>query len=334
MKKLFIILPLLLFVSCGKKQNEEQKPPVIRDFNSFIFVGSVKKQPGLYKYVISNNSSSEFWNSREEKVIELSYNENHSSAFFLTAVKEGKQGIFPYIKNARLYVIPDSSSKPIFIKDIGSGIQVFSRWESETVFRIIFNSWDKKVSTYINQKTIIFNTFGRILREETKTFDITSDGYPRLPKIKPDSLSPAGKYRIEYTAGKADSVFLIERQNDKKYLIADLSKPVNDISWSDSRNILVISTLDVTAENSSIFTKTPDTSELYIYSIPEKKLIRKWIGGGYKHFFTVGDFLIFDDGFGKNSSIYVYKFSEDKVIKKIRFKRGCGLTGIPKIPRF
>ena len=259
MKKLFIILPLLLLVSCGKKQYEEQEPPVIRDFNSFIFVGSVKKQPGLYKYVVSSNSFSEFWNSRKEKVIELSYNENHSSAFFLTAVKEGKQGIFPYIKDARLYVIPDSSSTPLFVKDIGSGIQVFSRWESETVFRIVFNSWDKKVSTYINQKTIIFNTFGRILREETKTFDITGDGYPRLPKIKPDSLSPTGKYRIDYTNGKADSVFLTERQNGRKFLIADLSKPVDDIAWSDSRQLLVISTLDVTSENKSIFTKSPNT---------------------------------------------------------------------------
>jgi hypothetical protein len=334
MKKLFIILPLLLLVSCGKKQYEEQEPPVIRDFNSFIFVGSVKKQPGLYKYVVSSNSFSEFWNSRKEKVIELSYNENHSSAFFLTAVKEGKQGIFPYIKDARLYVIPDSSSTPLFVKDIGSGIQVFSRWESETVFRIVFNSWDKKVSTYINQKTIIFNTFGRILREETKTFDITGDGYPRLPKIKPDSLSPTGKYRIDYTNGKADSVFLTERQNGRKFLIADLSKPVDDIAWSDSRQLLVISTLDVTSENKSIFTKSPNTSALYLYSIPGKKLIREWKGGGYKHFFTAGDFLIFDDGFGRNSSIYVYKFSEDKVIKKIQFRGGCGLTGIPKIPRF
>lgn len=334
MKKLLIIILMLFIVSCENKQYKANEPPIKRDFNSFIFVGLIKKHPGLYKYFISSNSYSEFWQSKEEKVIELSYSQNHNSSFFLTAVKEGKQGIFPFIKEARLYVIPDSSSRPLFVKELGSGLQVFSRWESEAVFRIVFNSWDKKVSTYINQKTIIFNTYGRILREEKKTFDITSDGYPRLPRIKPDSLSPSGRYKIIYQDEKADSVFLIERKTDKKFFIVRLTKPVNDISWSDNRNILFLSTINMTAENSSIFTNTPNTADLYAYSIPAKKIIKEWTGGGYKNFFTAGDFLVFDNGFQKNSSINIYNFKEDKIIKKINIKGGCGLTGIPKTPKF
>lgn len=335
MKKVLIIILLsFLIASCGKNQNEGPEPQIKRNFSSFIFVGIVNHKPGLYKYDVNKKSFSVFWESRNEKVSELSYSADHQSAFFITAVKEGKQGIFPFIKEARLYVMPDTSSEPQLVEEIGSGLQIFSRWESETVFRIVLNSWDKKVSTYINQKTIIFNTFGRILRQETKTYDITTDGYPRMPVTKPDSLSPGGRFKIDYTYGKADTLFLTEKKNDKSYYIKALKKPVSEITWSDNRNFVFISTLDVTAANKSIFTASPSTASLYIYSIPEKKILKEWTGGGYKNFFTFSDFLIFDDGFGRNSSIYIYNFKENKIIKQIKIKGGCGLRGIPEIPRF
>lgn len=335
MKKVLIfILFSFLLASCGKNQKEKPELQVKRNLSSFVFVGMDRHHPGLYKYNARTNDYSILWKSRDEKVIELSYSPNHNSAFFLTAIKEGKQGIFPFIKEARLYVIPDSTSKPEFVEEIGSGLQVFSRWESETVFRIVLNSWDKKVSTYINQKTVIFNTFGRILREETKTYDITTDGYPRLPQIKPDSLSPAGRFQVDYSMGKADSLFLLEKKNNNKYYIKTLKKPVKEITWSDNRNLIFISTLDLKASNKSIFSNNPNTSSLYIYSIPKKKIIKEWTGGGYKNFFTVGDFLIFDDGFRRNSSIYIYNFEDDKIINQIKIKGGCGLRGIPEIPKF
>ena len=332
--KIIIIILSLLISSCGKKVNDEQESAIKRNFNSFVFVGMIDRKPGLYKYNVFKNSFSEYWKSTEEAVVELSYSDSHISAFYLTATKEGKEGIFPFIKNARLYVIPDSSSNPLFVKEIGGGIQVFSRWESEHVFRIVLNSWDKKVSTYINQKTIIFNTFGRILQEETQTYDITRDGYPRLPKIKPDSLSPSGKYQIMYKKGKTDSVFLKQRKNNNYIFVTNISKPLNEISWSDDRNLIFLSTLDLTLLNQSILSREPVTSSLYAYSVPDRELVKQWTGSGYKNFFTVNNFLIFDDGFGSNSSIYIYNFKTNKIIKKIKIKGGCGLRGIPDIPKF
>jgi hypothetical protein len=334
MKPLIVILMLpLLLISCGKKQNEEQEPSLNRDFNSFVFVGMIDNHPGLYKYNVINNTFNKFWQSSQEEVVELSYSDDHRSAFFLTATKEGKEGIFPFIKDARLYVIPDSSSKPQFIKEIGSGLQVFSRWESETVFRIVINFWDKKVSTYINQKTIIFNTYGRILQQETKTYDVTTDGYPRLPGLSPDSLSPSGKFQISYKKEPGDSVFLIQRKDNNEFFITKINKPITEIKWSDDRSLIFILTLDVTLANRSIVTGEPNTSTLYEYSVSDKILVKEWKGGGYKNFFTISDFLIFDDGFGINSSINIYNFKENKIIKQIKVKGGCGLRGIPEIPR-
>ena len=335
MKKAFIliILPFLL-VSCEKSEKETPANIVSRDFHSFIFTGMSGRKPVLYRYNIKKNSSSLFWKGDSEEIVDLSYSPAHTAAFFLTASSQGKEGIFPFIKNARLYVMPDSASEPKFVSDIGSGIQIFSRWESETVFRIILNSWDKKVSTYIDQKTIIFNIFGRILQEENQVYDITSDGYPRLPAARPDSLSPSGKFQISYKGNKPDSVFLIQRKTKKAYFMMSVTKPINEITWSDNRDMIFVSTLDVTPANTSIFSGTPNTSSLYAYSPEEKKVVREWTGGGFKNFFTIGDFLIFDDGFGRNSSIYIYNFKEDKVIKQIKIKGGCGLRGIPEIPRF
>ncbi len=333
-KAFFLIIISFLLVSCEKRDRESPADSVKRDFHSFIFTGMAGRKPSLYKYNINKNSFSLFWKGDSEEIVDLSYSPGHTSAFFLTASRQGKEGIFPFVKNARLYVIPDSASKPEFVEDIGSGIQIFSRWESETVFRIILNSWDKKVSTYIDQMTIILNIFGRILQQENQIYDITADGYPTLPRTRPDSLSPSGRFRISYKEDNPDSVFLIRRNTDKSDLMTTITKPVNEITWSDDRSMVFFTTLDVTPANTSIFSGKPNTSSLYVYSVDERKLVRKWTGGGFKNFFTIGDFLIFDDGFGRNSSIYIYNFGEDKVIKQIKIKGGCGLRGIPEIPHF
>ncbi len=335
MKKVLILIILsVLLVSCGNNDKERPASIVKRDFHSFIFTGMAARKPSLYEYNVMNNSFSLFWKGDSEEIVDLSYSPGHTSAFFLTASSQGKEGIFPFIKNARLYVIPDSASHPAFVRDIGSGIQIFSRWESENVFRIILNSWDEKISTYIDQKTIIFNIFGRVLQEENQVYDITSNGYPRLPRSSPDTLSPSGIYQISYRENRPDSVFLIERKTKKTDFMMSIFKPVNEITWSDDREMLFISTLDVTAANTSIFTGQPNTSSLYAYSIDRQKVIKKWTGGGFKNFFTIGDFLIFDDGFGRNSSIYIYNFQKDKIIKQIKIKGGCGLRGIPEVPHF
>lgn len=328
---IIVVLLSLIIISCGRKP-DEQEPPVVRNFSSFVFVGMKGNLPGLYKFNIKKNTVSEFWNSNEEEVVELSYSSNHHAAFFITATKTGKEGIFPFIKDARLYVISDSTSTPRFVNEIGSGLQVFSRWESETVFRIVMNYWDKKVSTYINQRTIIFNTYGRILQEETKTYDVITDGYPRLPNVKPDSLSPAGRFQISYNEGTGDSVFLVQSKNKHKDFITVIDNPINEISWSDDRSFVFLSTFDLSSDVSSINRK-PGISSLYAYSISDKSLIRKWAGAGRKNFFTISDFLIFDNGFGRNSVIYIYDFKKDKIIKQIKLKGGCGLNGIPENPQ-
>jgi hypothetical protein len=330
---IILIIPLLI-VSCGKSEKDETGTIPEREFKSFIFVGMINNRPGLFRYNTEDQTYSRYWSSHDEEVIDFSAADNQTSAFFITASKTGIEGIFPYIKDAKLYVIPDNNSNPEFVFDIGSGLQIFSRWESNLVFRIVINYWDKKVSTFINQKTIIFNTYGRNLEEQSKIYDILKDGYPRLPKIEPDLQSPSGEFRISFKGGTPDSVLLIRANDKSSYLITQTEKPVNEISWSDRRDFVIISTLDISPLNTSIFEGKPNTSALYIYSVEKKNLVNKWKGAGLKNFFTINDFVIFDDDFGRNSSIYIYNLNKNKIIKHITIKNGCGLKNIPKIPEF
>ena len=173
-----------------------------------------------------------------------------------------------------------------------------------------------------------------MLQEETKVFDVTKDGYPRLPEAKPDTISPSGNYKIVFNNEKRDSIFLVERTDSSKNFIIVAGKPVNNISWSDNRKFIFISTLDLTPANPSVFTMKPNTASLFVYSIEKNRVQKQWSGDGYKNFFTINDFLIFDDHFGRNSSIYIYNFQTDKIVDQIKIKNGCGLNEIPKIPDF
>jgi hypothetical protein len=82
-------------------------------------------------------------------------------------------------------------------------------------------------------------------------------------------------------------------------------------------------------DNETDKAKIPETSELVIYSLAADSLIKVFGGAGVKNFFTSGDLLIFDDGFGKNSIINVYNLQKLKIVDKVQTKEGCGLVFIP-----
>jgi hypothetical protein len=93
-----------------------------------------------------------------------------------------------------------------FIKEIGNGMQVFTSWETGNAFRVILNSVNKTVASYIEQHTQIFSEFGKQLVDETKTYNLIADGYPKPLERSINSESPDGKFSI--FSGR-DSVFLI-----------------------------------------------------------------------------------------------------------------------------
>jgi archaellum component FlaF (FlaF/FlaG flagellin family) len=80
---------MFFLAGCSEKKNEAggniqsaQKP-----FTEFLFVGMVNNNSGLYVYDAERKRIKNIWSAKNEKIIELNYSEDRSSAFFLTAGK-------------------------------------------------------------------------------------------------------------------------------------------------------------------------------------------------------------------------------------------------------
>jgi hypothetical protein len=152
------------------------------------------------------------------------------------------------------------------------------------------------------------------------------DGFPELLPERNLTVSASGKYGISVIG---DSVFLKTTESDSLKLISALDHNLNKINWSDDEKFIFISTLEL--GNESIKTMKPETSELFVYSIVEDSVVASWKGGGVKNFFTIDSLIVFDNGFGRNSSINIYNYVKEELIDKFQMKGECGLFYIPEL---
>lgn len=306
--------------------------PVYDDFSDLIIVGLYNGFTSLYRYSLKSGSVELFWQKIGEKVIELENAKDTSITFFITAQKTDRKGIFPYITDVKLYKAYLLADKIELLQNLENSIQIFTDWENFNSFKVILNSFDDKVSTFINQRVFIYNTSGKIITNTFKTFDLVKENYPQLPEHKNKMISPGNEYYL------LDS--LVEEKNDyylktslKKHLIFSSEQTLNKVEWADNR-FLVFSTSDILPSNKSIFSNFPQTSTLTVYDINNRKMLRQWKNDGIKNFKINSDYLFFDDGFGKKSRIYVYNLMTDKIIDTISISGGCGIKNIPYFPKF
>ncbi len=343
-KIIALALALLLLSSCANHKENKQKEintPVdttsvnrISRNENFYFVGDINDRPGIYKYYLKQKRSSKFWFRAHESVVLLSHSPKGNRIFFLTATDYGKEGILPFIHNVKLYLLSLDSSKVKLIKSIGSGLQVFTAWETDNTFIIILNSFDKSIANYVDQHTLIYSEFGKKLVDKTKAFDIIKEGYPRPPMVKQKIKSPNGEFEINSNDSLKISIYLKNTSNNKKALITAGNQKLNQIDWTPNNEYAIISTLDISPRNNSLYDKQPETSKIFIYSIADKKIAKEWDGGGLKNFILLKNLLIFDNGFGKKSSIKIFNLHTLKMIDSIHIKGGCGITNIPTIPDY
>ncbi len=340
-KIVFILFFISLMLGCGdiNKNNEVKQEinPSLKKENitQFIFVGMAGEKPGLYKYNFKTKKSKVFWSSGVEEVMELSFSQDRKSAFFLTARDYGKRGVFPFITRAKLYYINLDSNKVNFVTNIGTGMQVFTEWVDSNNFKVAFNSIDIKVSDYVDQHTFIFNTFGKELLNEKKIYNLFKEGYPSLPKRNIDLKSK--QLTAELMTVDKDSVnsfYLKKSSENSSELICNDNKKLRDASWSYNNNELIFSTVNVTPGNETLYSKDPQTSSLYIYSIKNNKIENQWDGSGFKNFFIQNDKLFFDTGFKENSVIIIFDLKNSSPADSIKINGGCGLENIPQIPDY
>jgi hypothetical protein len=267
-----------------------------------------------------------WWHPREN-VVMLVYKPGNYPTYFLTSEKMGMRANFPFFNRLKLFIISHDLSETKQIDNIGSGLQFTTRWNDDENLEVIYTAVDKTIASYVNQYTKVYDHYGKLIDSEIKTFDIEKSGFPELIPPRNSSISPSGKYGVSF---KSDSVFLKIANSDTLEFIAVMKHSLNKLKWSENEEYLFISTLDW--NNETIKTKNPETSELFIYSLTADSLVDEFGGAGLKNFFTLNDFLIFDDGFDNNSIINIYDLNQKKIIDVIKPREGCGLVMLPTLP--
>jgi hypothetical protein len=332
------ILPIIFFtlviVSCNNPDKNDKQFGIknndtisAKQENSFLFLTQWFDKVGVYKYDLTKKKYFTVWWHPRENVVMLVYKPGNYPAYFLTSEKMGMRANFPFFNRLKLFIISHNLSETKQIDKLGSGLQFTTRWNDDENLEVIYTSVDKTIASYVNQYTKVYDHYGKLVDSEVKTYDIEKSGFPQLIPPKNSTISPSGKYGVSF---KSDSVFLKIAGSDTLEFIAVMKRPLNKLKWSDNEEYLFISTLDL--NNETIKTKSPETSELFIYSLSADSLIIAFSGAGLKNFFTLNDLLIFDDGFDNNSIINIYDLNQKKIVGVIKPREGCGLVTVPILP--
>ncbi len=331
-KILFLSLFILMISACNDPDKNEKQIGTdgntdtlsIDNENSFLFLTEWFDKVGVYKYDISRKKYSPVWWHPRENVVMLIYKPGKHPSYFLTSDKIGTRGNFPSFSGLKLFIISHDLSEIKQIDDIGDGVQFTARWNDDENLELIYTAVDKTIASYVNQYTKVYDHYGKLYDSEIRTFDIQKSGFPQLVPPRNSTISPSGKFGVSF---KSDSVFLKSGGTDTLKFVTTMKHNLNKLKWSGDEENIIISTLDL--NNETVKTKSPETSELFIYSLIADSLIGVFSGAGVKNFFTLGDLLIFDDGFGNNSIINIFDLNQKKIINAITPKKGCGLVFIP-----
>jgi hypothetical protein len=323
---------LIVFNSCDKLPEVERTiserkmdTSAVDTISYFLFVGKWYGKVGIYKYNLTTKKNEAVWWHPRENVYLLISKNKIKPAFFLTVKKTGFKGNFPFFEKVKIYRISSDLSSTEFIYEIKDGMQITAHWDDDENLEIVFSSIDKTDPSYINRHIKTFDNYGKLINDELEVFNLINDGFPELlPKRNP-TISVSGKYGVSLIG---DSVFLKTVESDNLRFITAINHNLSKIRWSDDEDFVFFSTLDLQSE--SIKTRNPETSELFVYSIEEDSVFASWQGDGVKSFFVLDSLIVFDNGFGRNSSLNIYNYLKQELIDELKMNGECGLYFIPE----
>ncbi|MCU7493947.1 MAG: SPOR domain-containing protein [Ignavibacteria bacterium] len=305
------------------------------EFSRVIIVGSSNGTSSLFEYDLKTGEKKKLWTRQGEIVIDLSYSSDMSGALFTTVGGFGRNSIFPYVDNVKVYRISLSDLKVSKLKSLGNGIQLYTNNDLGKAYRIIMNVFDRNKNTFVVQNTYTYDFQGRLISSEKKSFDLAKENYPLPPELVYDNRSPDNKNRFDVSLSKGSYSFSVTRvATSSGKNILTTAQRLNQAAWSPDGRYLIFSTLDLSPRNRTLHGRMPQTSKLYLYSENDGKIIKQWDGGGYKNFTLRGNLLLFDDDFSEKSHIIVYDYRNNRLIDTVAIDGGCGIRNIPYIPDF
>lgn len=327
-----LALFIIVIVSCNDDKNntldeenlnKEILNARLTEFSGFYFVGNYAGKPAIYRYDYLTDKSTIFWHSADERVIDLLISPDNKSGYFLTKRKQRLKSSQPAIEKGRLYRIDFEIKKVESITQLEDGIQVIPFWIDSNRFTLVINSIDKTIASYINKNVQVYNRFGKLLSDNTDIYDLTKDGYPitKLPSL--NYKSPNEMFLV---VEKNDSILIRQHSSQKEMKTRFSSKKILQIAWAENNKDLIM------LMKSKAEKKTTNLEEgktlLAIYDLQKKKTVKMFKTFGYNRFVLIGDFLIFDNGIGKDSHIEIFKLESQSNFKTIKINGGCGLRNI------
>ena len=329
---LILVLSSIILLSCGdikdkdladnnlKKEIENAQ---VTEFSSFYFVGNYSGMPAIYKYDYSTDKYKVFWHSDRERVIDLLISPDKNSCFFITKRRQRLKSSQPAIEKGRLYRIDFEINKVESITQLEEGIQVIPFWIDNNRFSLVINSIDKTIASYVNKNIQVYNRFGKLLSDNTEVYDLTKDGYPitKLPELNYDSPS-----ELFSVIEKNDSIIVHQKNSQYEISTGFTAGKILQLGWAENIKHLIMLIKSNVKEKQS----TDDNSDilLVIYDLQKKKTVKEFHTTSNVHFVLIGDFLIFDNGIGKDSYIEIFRLDSLTKYKTIKINGGCGLRNI------
>ncbi len=334
MNKLIIFFIILFIFRCTDKNSdsgnagleEEIAKAKLTEFKELYFVGMHSGLPSIYRYDAKSGKTKVFWSSVDERVLELLVSEDRQTAYFITKRRQRLKSSKPAIERGELYRIDLNADKVDQITQLEDGIQMIPFWTDNDRFTLVINSIDKTIASYINKNTQVYNKFGKLLSDNNEIFDLIKDGYPvtKLPPLK--FTSPNGMFNI---IEKDDSIYIKQSNTNNTIKTTIINKEIKEIGWAENnKQVILLLTNKGEVQSRS---KNKITSALVIFDLQKKKIAKTFDAEGYKRFVLIGDFLIFDNGFGRDSFIEIFNLSSLTESRKIKISGGCGLINIPGI---
>jgi hypothetical protein len=327
-----LVFASIIFFSCSdvnendleeENLNNEIENAQLSEFTGFYFVGNYAGRPSIYRYDYETDKSKIFWHSNDERVIDLLISPNYKSCYFITKRKQRLKSSQPAIEKGRLYRIDFEVKKVESITQLEDGIQIIPFWMDNDRFTLVINSIDKTIASYVNKNIQIYNRFGKLLSDNTEVYDLTKDGYPitKLPTV--NFKSPNELFTV---VEKNDSILVRQQKSKKEIKTGFLFQIIQQLGWAENNKhlIMLIKSNDQEKKSANNVSK----NLLVIYDLQKKKVVKKFDSVGYTRFVLIGDFLIFDKGFGKDSSIEIVKLESLSNYKTIKINGGCGLRNI------
>lgn len=296
---------------------------IANDYYDLYFIGEDLERAALYKTELLLPQPNLIWSKWGHGILELYRSENRQEFFFTTALHKGIRGSFPLIMNTKLFHFNRDAEHPKIVNTFGNVMHIDGNWDDDSTFIILYSTLDSMLTSTIYQRQFHYNIDGELINSSERIFELVKDGIP-VPKFS--NINPVSNdLRYKLLPVKTDTSIvlnLIDELNGTKNFITELKGEIKANGWNTTSDYLFLT---------SQFQK--DSTELIIVNLREMNLTRRFSDVGEMNFIIIGNLLIFDTGFMKNSYITLYRYKRDKIYSTIRITGGCGINSIPKANR-